>query len=77
MPLSIGLYDLVFPSHNFTYNEFDTFLHSIKKLFHAGSYAIITEKTNIKYNTNTHHVIIELHYCVKNPEGVIQWPIGN
>ena len=69
------LYELIIPPHNDGIPN--TFLHMFKKTFRLGSYAEILPVTTITYNKQLKHMIIKLYYCVKNPEGVVQWPHTN
>ena len=69
------LASVIFPTDNIiitsTTHAQQIFGEYHKVMFQRGSYAHITSQTNIVCSNIG--ININLYYCVKNPQGVIQW----
>ena len=46
-----------------------------KKTYHRGSYAILEQPVDVKYNKKKFTTILNFHYSVYNSFGVKQWPL--
>lgn len=75
LKIPVELYNLVFSSHEFLVSDHNTFLNNCTRTYRLSSYSELDKKTKVKYKCTTQIMTINLYYCVRNPEGILQWPL--